>query len=115
MFDKVSTDLNFVEREKDVALRILRLLFIFAGASAGLFGLSLAAFFCTTYMCGMKSLGQPFLAPMAPYRPHNPDILLRLPLYCQRYRLFAATPAARRAAGKRVRGWKRNDNRGGGK
>ena len=98
-----------------IALRILRLLFIFAGASAGLFGLSLAAFFCTTYMCGMKSLGQPFLAPMAPYRPHNPDILLRLPLYCQRYRLFTATPAARRAAGKRVRGWKRNDNRGGGK
>ena len=83
-----------------IALRILRLLFIFAGASAGLFGLSLAAFFCTTYMCGMKSLGQPFLAPMAPYRPHNPDILLRLPLYCQRYRLFTATPAARRAAAR---------------
>lgn len=90
-----------------VALRILRLLFIFAGSVAGLFGLSLAALFCMTYICGLTSLGEPFMAPIAPYRPHNPDILLRMPLYKQNKRLFIADPAYSHTSKGRVRGWKR--------
>ena len=90
-----------------LALRILRLLFIFAGAVAGLFGLSLAAFFCAAYLCSLTSLGEPFLAPVAPYRPHNPDILLRLPIFRQRRRLFVADPAYSRTAARRVRTWRR--------
>ena len=74
---------------------------------AGLFGLSLAAFFCAAYLCSLTSLGEPFLAPVAPYRPHNPDILLRLPIFRQRRRLFVADPAYSRAAARRVRTWRR--------
>lgn len=95
-----------------IGLRILRLAFIFAGAVAGLFGLSLCAFFCTAYLCGLTSLGQPFLAPIAPYRPHNPDIVLRLPLFAQRRRLFLADPAGEQLARGKIRGWKRRGDSG---
>ena len=42
------------------------------------------------YLANMRSLGQPYLAPVAPWRPHNPDLLLRLPLWRQTRALFTA-------------------------
>ena len=38
----------------------------------------------------LRSLGAPFMAPVAPFRPHNPDILLRLPMWMQKRLLFLA-------------------------
>lgn len=38
----------------------------------------------------LRSLDVPFMAPVAPVRPHNPDILLRLPVWMQKRLLFLA-------------------------
>ena len=86
-----------------VGVRILRLLFIFAGAVAGLFGLSLCAFYGAVYLCSLTSL-------VAPYRPHNPDIVLRLPLFMQKHRLFTAQPDRTQRSKGDMRGWKRQDD-----
>lgn len=90
-----------------IGIRILRLAFIFSGSAAGLFGISLCGFFCVIYLCALTSLGQPFMAPAAPYRPHNPDMLLRLPIFMQRRRLFTARSSAAQRAYGSMRQWKR--------
>lgn len=90
-----------------VGVRMLRLIFMFAAAVAGLFGLSLCAFYCAMYLCSLTSLGEPFLAPVAPFRPHNPDIVLRLPLFMQRRRLFTARPERSSRIEGDMRSWKR--------
>ena len=71
-----------------VGMVIYRLILIFAGAAAGLYGIFLAmfAFFCR--LCSMRSFGVPYMAPIAPWRPHNPDIILRLPLRMQKTKMF---------------------------
>lgn len=73
-----------------IGLEILRLGIIAAAAMMGLFGISLAMFLILCSVCSMKSLGQPFMAPIAPLRPHNPDLLLRLPLWMQKRSMFYA-------------------------
>ena len=71
-----------------IGLEILRLIIIIAAALMGLFGISMSLFLIMCYICSMKSLGQPFLSPIAPLRPHNPDLLLRLPLWLQKRSMF---------------------------
>ena len=60
------------------------------GAALGLYGVCLAAFVMLISLCGMRSVGIPYLAPVAPRRPHNPDLLLRLPVWLQRRPMFFA-------------------------
>ena len=79
-----------------IGLVICRLFVIACGAALGLYGVCLAAFVMLVALCGMRSLGIPYLAPVAPRRPHNPDILLRLPIWLQRRPMFFA------ASGKRA-------------
>lgn len=67
-----------------VGLVLYRLMAVFGGALLGLYGLSVAAFIVVANVCGLKSLGRPYVMPVAPERPHNPDILLRLPVWLQR-------------------------------
>ncbi|MDD6883283.1 MAG: spore germination protein [Eubacteriales bacterium] len=69
---------------------VYRLLIIFAGAIAGLYGILLVTFALFCHLCSMRSFGVPYMAPVAPWRPHNPDILLRLPLWMQKTRMFFA-------------------------
>lgn len=45
-------------------------------------------------LCSLKSFGVDYLAPIAPRRRHNPDILLRLPLWMQKRRMFYAAPVS---------------------
>lgn len=73
-----------------IGLQIIRLAFIVAGALMGIYGIVLASSAALCYLAGMRSLGEPYLAPLAPWRPHNPDLLLRLPLWRQRRALFYA-------------------------
>ncbi len=68
-----------------LGLILYRLGVILAGALFGLYGICVAAFCIVTALCATKSLGKPFLAPVAPPRPHNPDILLRLPPWFQKW------------------------------
>ena len=73
-----------------IGLQILRLAFILAGALMGVYGIILTSSAALCYLANMRSLGQPYLAPVAPWRPHNPDLLLRLPLWRQTRALFTA-------------------------
>ena len=58
-------------------------------------------------LCALTSLGAPYLAPLAPRRPRNPDLLLRLPLWRQRLRAYLANPADMRRLSGRMRDWRR--------
>ncbi len=74
-----------------LGLVLCRLFVVICGAAYGLYGVSVAAFFLLTALCGMRSVGCPYVAPVAPQRPHNPDLLLRLPAWLHRRPgLFAA-------------------------
>lgn len=73
-----------------LSIVIYRLLFVFAGAALGLYGVLLAAVAMSVHLCGIHSFGVPYLAPVAPKRPHNPDILLRLPVNRQRRPMYYA-------------------------
>lgn len=92
--------------------QILRLIIIVASATLGIYGIILAAFLLLCHLGSMTSLGEPYLAPVAPYRPHNPDILMRLPLWMQRRRMFYAQKDnwLEKDRKKPMRGW-----RGGGR
>lgn len=73
-----------------IGLVICRLFVIACGAALGLYGFCLAAFVLAVGLCGMKSFGYPYMAPIAPSKPHNPDILLRLPIWMQRRPMYFA-------------------------
>ena len=73
-----------------IGLVICRLFVIACGALLGLYGVCLAAFCMLIGLCGMRSLGIPYLAPAAPRRVHNPDLLLRLPAWMQDRPLYFA-------------------------
>ena len=73
-----------------LGLILYRLFVIMAGAVLGLYGVGIAGFCLATGLCGLRSMGVPFLSPVAPQRPHNPDLLLRLPLWLQQGTLFFA-------------------------
>ena len=67
-----------------LGLILYRLLFVAAAALFGLYGICIAAFCVMVTLCSLQSLGEPYFAPLAPPRPHDPDLLLRLPLWLHR-------------------------------
>lgn len=74
----------------NLSLILYRQLVILAGAFLGLYGLLGAAILISVHLCSIHSFGIPYLSPVSPYRPHNPDILLRLSLRRQNRLLFYA-------------------------
>ncbi len=77
-----------------LGLVIYRLFVIFCGAILGLYGICIAVFCLVVRICSLKSVGVPYVAPVAPPRPHNPDIFVRLPLWMQRHVMFYAKPGS---------------------
>jgi len=75
-----------------IGLILYRLAVIAAAALFGLYGICIAAFVIMAGLCGMRSLGAPYFAPLAPPRPHNPDLLLRLPTWLQRRAAWVRHP-----------------------
>ena len=78
-----------------IGLVICRLFVILGGALFGLYGVCLSAFCLSMSLCGIRSLGQPYVAPIAPHLPHNPDILLRLPIWMHRRPMFYSAKGQR--------------------
>ena len=74
-----------------VGMQLLRLGFILLAALWGLYGICLGAWLLCAYLGWMRSFGEPYLAPVAPHRPHNADLLTRWPLKKQTLRLFMAS------------------------
>lgn len=81
---------------------IYRICIVFSGALLGLYGILLAAVAMSVHLCGIHSFSIPYLAPIAPKRPHNPDIILRLPVRKQVRPMYYA----------RKDSWLRNKERG---
>lgn len=73
-----------------LGLVIAQLFVIVSASLLGLYGVCIAAFCLLNGLCAMRSLGFPYVAPITPKRPHNPDILLRLPVWMQRRRVYGA-------------------------
>ena len=71
-----------------VAMILYRLSFVAAGAFMGLYGIVLMAFVYLCQLCSMRSFGMEYLAPVAPHAKHNPDIILRLPVFMQKMALY---------------------------
>jgi len=71
-----------------LAVRIGQLLMLAAGCIFGVYGVVLFAAAGTVRLCALTSLGSPFAAPAAPLRPRNPDMLLRWPIWRQRFRTW---------------------------
>ena len=82
-----------------MGMQLLRLGYVALAALWGLYGICLGTWLLCAYLGWMRSFGEPFLAPVAPYRPHNADILSRGPLQAHTVRLFIATRASRRKGG----------------
>lgn len=68
------------------AVRILRIVFILAGAMLGFYGISLLMVVFTILIVDMKSFGVPFLTLVAPKGRKSRDILRRRPVWKQEFR-----------------------------
>lgn len=79
---------NFVipDYSLSLAIRISRFFFILMGYMAGFYGISIGMFIFFVIMCSVKSLGVPFLAPVAPKLRTSPDIILTKPIDKMNYR-----------------------------
>lgn len=71
-----------------IGVILYRLILILFSAILGLYGLMIGLFLIVTHLCSIKSFGIDYLAPVSPYRKHNPDIILRLPAKLQKFALF---------------------------
>ena len=85
------------------AFRVAQLLLVPVAGLTGAGGLCAALVMLCCWVGGMESLGSPYLAPVAPVRLHNPDLILRRPVYRQRLRPEAAFHVKRSHG--RMRGW----------
>ncbi len=68
------------------AIRLTRFAFEVMAAMFGLVGLTIGLLAVTVVLCGMKSLGVPYMSPLAPKTTAGYDIVLRGPLNSQELR-----------------------------
>lgn len=76
--------------ELGIGLILYRLVLIVFSATLGLYGLMIGMFLIVLQLCSVRSFGVEFFAPVSPRRRHNPDLLLRLPVWMQKRALFYA-------------------------
>ncbi|MDO4547075.1 MAG: spore germination protein [Clostridia bacterium] len=91
-----------------IAMEILRLFAIFMAALLGLIGVIITGFIYCCGLCAAKSMGISMMAPFSPYRPHNPDLVTRLPVWMQKRKLFIARKDSwlKKTDGSDMREWK---------
>ena len=92
-----------------VALRIGQLAMVAAGSIFGIYGMVLLTAVGVVRLCSLTSLGSPFAAPFAPYRARNPDGLLRMPLWQQRWRTWLSSSQERQRVQGAMRRWDRRN------
>ena len=73
-----------------IGLKIVQLMMLCAGATGGLYAMTLLLAVLGCALCTMQSVGSPLTGPLTPPRPGNPDIFLRLPMQFQKARAFFA-------------------------
>ncbi len=87
------------------SFRMMQLILLVAGWLMGLCGVLFCALLFLCRIAGMTSLGYPYLAPQSPHREHNPDLLLRKPIFRQQLRSYFANPATAQRTHGRMRGF----------
>ena len=95
-----------------LAVRITRFIILLFGAIAGFYGVSLAIVGLILAMSNMKSFGVPFLSPVGPKTATNPDIIIKYPIWMQKFRPDYFNTPDKSRQGKTARAWKkgRDDN-----
>lgn len=64
-----------------IALRILRFPLMISAGVLGIFGIMIAFLLIWLHLANLRSLGQPYLSPIGPFRPeHMKDVFVRAPL-----------------------------------
>ena len=79
-----------------LAIQLYRLLVLAAGAVFGLYGVLGVFLALVSSLASMKSFGAPYMSPLSPWKPHNPDLILRLPAWMQNRLMFYAARNARK-------------------
>jgi len=75
--------------EMSNAVRIIRFIFMVLAGVLGLYGVFMGLIILTLHLCKLKSIGIPYLMPLAPWiKNENKDSLLRFPLWSLKYRPF---------------------------
>ncbi|MFB9328512.1 spore germination protein [Paenibacillus aurantiacus] len=82
------------------AIRLLRFPLLIASGMLGLLGFAGMFFIVVIHALSIRSFGEPYLAPAAPFRPSDQkDIVLRLPWWSNKYRPRLAADANRQQDG----------------
>ena len=92
-----------------IALRIGQLAMVAAGSIFGVYGMVLFLAAGCVRLCSLTSLGSPFEAPYAPGRAHNPDGVIRAPIWMQRWHTWLSAPVRRARAYGPMRRWDRRN------
>lgn len=94
-----------------IALRMIRFPIMICAGVLGLYGVVLGALVVLIHMMTLRSLGVPYLSPLAPYQPEQlPDTLLRKPRWAMKTRPhFTGSFWNRRRLGPSYSDSKRND------
>jgi spore germination protein KA len=70
-----------------LSIRLLRFVILFVAGFTGLYGVAIAGIILVAHMCGLHSLGIPYMSPVAPFIPEDQkDIVVRTPLQMMRTR-----------------------------
>ncbi len=88
-----------------MGLRLWQFILLIFASALGFTGLALGGSLALISACSLRSLGAPYLAPLVPKRPRNPDLMLRLPVWRQRLRGITASPYSLRRSTGRMRAW----------
>ncbi|WP_373231554.1 spore germination protein [Cohnella sp.] len=63
-----------------ISIRLLRFVMMFSAALMGFYGIAICSIIILAHMCGLRSFGIPYMAPLAPFiLEDQKDSLLRLP------------------------------------
>ena len=92
-----------------IALRIGQLAMVAAGSIFGVYGMVLFLAAGCIRLCSLTSLGSPFAAPYAPGRAHNPDGVIRAPIWMQRWHTWLSAPVRRARVYGPMRRWDRRN------
>lgn len=90
-------------------LRIIRILFIFAGAFLGFYGILLMIVILLVLLIDMKSFGVPYLSMLAPKTRRSFNPIIRYPVWKQEFRPDSINPLDVRRQPKISRQWVKED------
>ena len=96
------------------ALRLWSWLYLAAAAIFGFAGMAALMFIQLIAMAGLKSLGQPYLAPAAPFRGQSRDIMMTFPYWKQKLRPSNTDSQQRWRQSSTARDWRARGQGGAG-